>query len=489
MDIVALETLLSHFNPKPILCVGDLMLDKFVMGEVNRISPEAPIPVLHQRTHYYSMGGAGNVVRNLSALGTPCYLISMVGDDAPGRRLIKMATRLPYLKHHIITDPLHSTTCKTRYLCGNQQLLRVDEETILNIAPSLETIIINLARDIIPMITGVILSDYAKGLLTPKVISEIIRIAKEAKKFVIVDPKGCDYTGYQQADIITPNQKELSLATGLQIYNRKQVVLAAEKILHTCHIDTVLVTRGSEGMSLVSKQKPPLHIPTHAQEIFDLAGAGDTVVATMAAASSMNASMELAVELANIAAGIVVGKVGTATVRKKEIQHALTHQSHYQSEKKIVSLEEAIEHCHQWNRKHFKIGFTNGCFDLLHAGHIYLLTQSHQHCDRLIVGLNSDLSVKRIKGSSRPIQDEDTRSLVLASLRMVDLVVLFQEDTPLELITSLMPNILFKGADYAIEEVVGSDVMKKAGGEIMLIDLLPNHSTSHLIHRIEHPKK
>jgi D-beta-D-heptose 7-phosphate kinase / D-beta-D-heptose 1-phosphate adenosyltransferase len=489
MDIPALEKLLIQFKPKQILCIGDIILDRFVTGEVNRISPEAPIPVLHQHHQYFSLGGAGNVVRNLSALEVPCYFVSTVGDDANGRRLIKMASQLPYLKHHIITDPLHSTICKTRYLCGNQQLLRVDQENVLAIAPTLESIIIKLVRDIIPMIEVMILSDYAKGLLTKRLISEVIGLAKEAQKFVIVDPKGYDFSCYQQADIITPNQNELSLATGIEIYNRKTAVLASEQILQTCGIPNVLVTRGAEGMCLVRAQKPPLHIRTHAQEIFDLAGAGDTVVAAMAAFCSMNASLDLASELANIAAGIVVTKVGTATVNTKEIQHALTHQSHQQSEKKIVLLEEGVELCHHWHRKQFKVGFTNGCFDLLHPGHIALLTEAHQQCDRLIVGLNNDASVKRLKGEGRPIQDEDTRSLVLASLRMVDLVILFQEDTPLELIKALKPDLLFKGKDYKIEEIVGADIIQKAGGQVILVDLVPNYSTSNLLQRLENHKK
>lgn len=488
MHTAHLEKLLSHFNPNPVLCIGDLMLDGFVIGEVNRISPEAPIPVLHQRTKKHTLGGAGNVVRNLSALETPCYFVSIVGDDAPGRKLIKMASKLPHLRHHIITEPQHTTICKTRYLCGNQQLLRVDQEVIKAIVPTLENIILKLVREIIPLVTVVVLSDYAKGLLTPKIISEIIALAKQEHKLIIVDPKGYDFSRYREADIITPNQKELTLATGIEIYNRKTVVIAAEKIIHSCHIQTVLVTRGAEGMCLVSREKAPFHIPTYGQDIFDLAGAGDTVVATLAAACSIGTPVDLASELSNIAAGIVVGKVGTATVRKKEIQHALTHQTYQQSEKKLVTLEEAVELCDYWNRKHFKIGFTNGCFDLLHAGHIGLLTQSHQQCDRLIVGLNNDASVKRLKGNTRPIQDEDTRALVLASLRMVDLVILFQEDTPLQLIKTLMPHVLFKGADYQVEDIVGADVVQQTGGQVIRIDLVPNHSTSRLVDRLEDRK-
>jgi D-beta-D-heptose 7-phosphate kinase/D-beta-D-heptose 1-phosphate adenosyltransferase len=464
------------------------MLDEFITGEVTRISPEAPIPVLHQLSRHLSLGGAGNVIRNLSALETPCHFISIVGDDAHGQTLIKMATSLSHVKHHIITDLQSTTICKIRYLCGNQQLLRVDQEIIKAIAPSLETIIINLARDLIPLVSVIILSDYAKGLLTQHMISEMIAMAKQQKKLIIIDPKGHDFSKYQHADIITPNQKELTEASGIEVNNRKTLVLAAEKIMHNFNIPTVLITRGAEGMSLVSQDKPPIHIPTHAKEIFDLAGAGDTVVATLAAACSMDTPIELAAELSNIAAGIVVGKVGTATVNKKEIQHALTNQSYQHTEKKIVSLEEAIEFCHHWQRKKLKIGFTNGCFDLLHAGHIALLTQSHQHCDKLIVGLNSDASVKRLKGKGRPIQDEDTRALVLASLQMVDLVILFTDDTPLVLIQTLMPHILIKGADYKAEEIVGADIIQKSGGKVVLIDLLPNHSTTNLVNRLEHPK-
>ncbi len=488
LNTAALEQILSHFKPNPVLCIGDLMLDEFITGEVTRISPEAPIPVLHQLSKHHTLGGAGNVIRNLSSLETPCHFISIVGDDLAGQTLLKMASSLSGVKHHIITDHQYTTICKIRYLCGNQQLLRVDQEVIKPIVPSLENIIIQLATNLIPLVSVVVLSDYAKGLLTPHLISEIIASAKQNKKKVIIDPKGFNFNQYKDADIITPNQKELSEAAGIKVYNRKTAVIAAKNIIDTYHIPKVLVTRGPEGMSLIVKDKPPLHIPTHAKEIFDLAGAGDTVVASLAAFCSINTPLSLAAELANIAAGIVVGKVGTATVHIKEIQHALNQENYQYNEQKIVSLEEAIEICHRWHRKKLKIGFTNGCFDLLHSGHLSLLTQSHQHCDKLIVGLNNDDSVKRLKGNTRPIQDEDTRALVLASLQMVDLVIKFQEDTPLSLIQCLVPNILFKGADYNIEKIVGADVVQKAGGEVILIDLVPNHSTTELVNRLENPK-
>lgn len=468
-----------------VMCVGDVMLDRFVYGAVERISPEAPIPVLRIERQTTMLGGAGNVAANLEALGAAPRFLSVVGDDEAGgavlRRLVegRLADGC-----HVVTEPGRQTSEKTRFLASSQQLLRADAETVAAISGGSQEALVSMARALLPEVHAVILSDYGKGVLTSDVLESVIRAAKEQGRPVIVDPKGSDYRRYRGADVVTPNRRELAQASGLPVGEDDEVVAAARWIIDTCGIGAVVVTRSERGMSVVTEGGRVDHLPAEAREVYDVSGAGDTVVATLAAALGAGVPVADAARLANLAAGVVVGKVGTAVVRPAELLAALHHQEWALGEAKVGPLESALEKIELWRRQGRRIGFTNGCFDLLHPGHVSLLRQARAGCDRLVVGLNSDESVRRLKGETRPVQSEVARATVLASLSSVDLVVIFGEDTPRQLIEAVRPDVLVKGADYTIETVVGGDFVMSYGGKVLLADLAAGHSTTSTIARM-----
>ncbi|CAK0742482.1 D-beta-D-heptose 7-phosphate kinase / D-beta-D-heptose 1-phosphate adenylyltransferase [Azospirillaceae bacterium] len=469
----------------PILCIGDVMLDRYVYGSVERISPEAPIPVLRIERHATMLGGAGNVASNLEAVGSMPRFISVVGDDEAGAAILRhmMAGRLAD-GCHMVTEAGRRTTEKTRYFAAHQQLLRTDSETVTPISTVSTESLIAAARALIPEVRAVILSDYGKGVLTNEVIAAVIDAARTAGRPVIVDPKGTDYRRYRGADVITPNRRELAQATGMAVGNDAEITVAARWVISECGIATVVATRSEQGMSVVMADGRVEHLPAEAREVFDVSGAGDTVVATLGAALAAGAGMMDAARLANLAAGVVVGKVGTAVVRPPELMAALHQQEWRIGEAKVAPPEMAVERVARWRRQGRRVGFTNGCFDLLHPGHLALLTQAKAACDRLVIGLNSDESVRRLKGETRPIQSEAARAAVLASLASVDLVVIFGEDTPLNLIQILHPDVLVKGADYRIDQVVGADFVQSYGGKVVLADLEAGHSTTATIARM-----
>ena len=466
-----------------VLCIGDVMLDHYVYGEVERVSPEAPIPVLCIEHETRTLGGAGNVLRNLRALGATASFISVVGNDDAARETERLLAAQDGTEVHLLVQPERITTVKTRYIAANQQLLRTDRETTIPLAPHIRNDLLLLARELVTSHDVVIVSDYAKGVLTEGVALEIIRAAQEAGARVVVDPKGGDHIRYRGADLLKPNRRELAHATGMPVASDNEVVAAAEVLIERCGLGAVLVSLGRDGMILIEGDGAVQVQRADVREVYDVSGAGDTVVACVAAGIAAGLPLVAAMRLASAAAGIVVGKVGTAVAYPNEIA-AMLDGSDLHAEGKVQPLHRALDTVARWRRKGLKVGFTNGCFDLLHPGHLSLLTQAKAACDRLVVGLNSDASAARLKGPRRPVQGETARAAVLASLAAVDLVVIFETDTPIELIRAIRPAVLVKGADYTIEGVVGADVVTAAGGEVMLAELMPGYSTTATISRL-----
>jgi len=476
-----LASRLDQFIDRRVLCVGDLMLDRYVYGQVERISPEAPIPVLHTQRETATLGGAGNVVRNIAALGGRVDVIGVIGQDQTGADITKIFAELPSVTTHLLADPSRPTTQKTRYVAGGQQLLRADHESAKPITADIEQKIIHAISTAIEASNVIILSDYAKGVLTPKVVSQAIALARATGKIIIIDPKGRDFGRYNGATYLTPNRKELSEAIGRNVTTVAEAETAARHLMQEFQIENILVKLGSEGVCLVRKDKPALHLHTKAREVFDVSGAGDTVAATLALALASEFTPEQAAELANIAGSIVVGKVGTASVSRDEIERELMHGSAQLGEEKVVGFATIADIAERWRKQGLKVGFTNGVFDLLHPGHISLIRQARAACDKLVVGINSDASVKRLKGETRPVQNEAARSAVLSSLADIDQVVIFGEDTPLELIKTIRPDVLVKGADYTVDKVVGGTEVKSWGGKVILATLIDGQSTTKTI--------
>lgn len=476
---------IDHFRNTTVLCVGDLMLDLFVYGEVSRISPEAPIPILKATREFYTLGGAGNVVNNLLSLGATPLLISIIGTDQNAHILCDLLKEKGIKTSHLIQDSSVQTIEKRRFSTKNQQLLRVDYERVGFFNADLYDALIKKAKELLPNVSAVILSDYGKGVLHQDLV--LMPLIKEAKKHnipIITDPKGHDYSIYKGSTLITPNRKELREATNLPTTTDKEVVTAATKILKECGIENVLATRSEDGMTLIKNNEEAHHYKTQAREVYDVSGAGDTVVAVMAAALGAQVSLEDACYLSNIAGSIVVGKIGTATVSDTELKQHCIDKAH-DEEDKVMPLGMVIEKVKLWHQKGLKVGFTNGCFDLLHQGHIKILREAKQACDKLIVGINSDASVRRLKGPTRPINDEKTRATIISCLKFIDAVLVFEEDTPLNVIKELCPDVLVKGADYAIDQVVGGDFVQQKGGKVVLVQLEPGRSSSAIIGKIQ----
>ena len=407
-----------------VLVVGDAMLDRYVYGEVERVSPEAPVPILTVTRETAMPGGAGNVVRNLIALGASAAFVSVVGDDQAGSDLTGLIGGQERVEPWLLVQGGRTTTLKTRYIAQGQHLIRADREQTIPLPEKLTERLIRIALDAVAATSITLLSDYRKGVLSDEVATQIIAGAKSLGRRVIVDPKGRDYSRYRGADVVTPNRRELSEATGLSVDSESAIVAAAQVLLARYDFGAVLVTRAEDGMSLITADEVR-HFPGEAKEVFDVSGAGDTVVATLAAALAVDVPLVEAARLANIAGGIVVGKVGTAAARPADLLAAISPVTG--ALRKVVTAATAAEAAERWRTRGYKVGFTNGCFDLLHPGHVHLLEQCRAMCDRLIVGINSDASVARLKGPTRPAQGEAARAAVLASLASVDLVCLFEE--------------------------------------------------------------
>ncbi|GHU05922.1 bifunctional protein HldE [Alphaproteobacteria bacterium] len=480
-----LASFVASLKGLSVLSIGDAMLDRFVQGTVDRISPEAPIPVLLANRETIMPGGAGNVARNLAALGARVPFIAVVGDDDAGHDISELVALQPEIDPVLVVEPGRKTTTKNRFFAGSQQLLRVDRESRQSVGEATQTQILEATDSFLSEAKAAVISDYGKGMLPPDLLARLIGKMKERGIPVVVDPKGSDYSLYRGATLVTPNLRELREATGMDAQSDEEIVAAGRRLIEKSGVENILVTRSKDGMSLIAASGAVLHIPTEAQDVFDVSGAGDTVAATLAAALAAGAPLDAAVRLSNIAAGIVVGKVGTAVVRPSELVSALFHHDALETDAKLSDLEGAAERIEAQRRMGKTIGFANGCFDLLHPGHISLLSQARSRCDFLVVGLNSDASVQRLKGPARPVQNQISRAMVLGALSFVDAVVVFDDDTPLETIRRLRPDLLVKGADYAEDQVIGGDLVKSWGGSVFLAQLLEGQSTTQTIQRMK----
>jgi len=481
----ALAGLLPLFGAATVLVLGDVMLDRYVHGEVRRISPEAPIPVLRAQARRSVLGGAANVAQNVAALGARALLVGVVGLDDAGSEIGRLLAATPEITACLVATPLRPTTVKTRFVSGGHQLLRLDEEETGDIEETTEARLIAEFESALARADVVVLSDYAKGVLTDRVLARAIALARAAGKKVIADPKRPEFSAYRGVDVLTPNEQEAARAGGIACDDDAGAVLAGERALAQANAGAVLVTRSEKGLTLVQRGAAPVHVPTRAQAVADVSGAGDTLIAAFAIGLACGADLMEAAVLANVAAGISVGKPGTATVSHGELAAGLHRRELLALDDKILEIDEARALREAWRSANLRVGFTNGCFDLVHPGHVRLLGKARAACDRLIVGLNSDASVKRLKGPERPLQQEMARATVMAAIGAVDLVVLFEEDTPETLIRALLPDLLFKGADYTIDQVVGGEIVRAAGGEVRLIDLEVGHSTTSIVRKMK----
>lgn len=462
-----------------VVVVGDLMLDHYVFGQVDRVSPEAPVPVLHVNGERWALGGAANVAANILALGGQADLIGLVGDDADAERLAGLLdTAHGSVTAHLVKAPGRPTALKTRYLSGQQQMIRVDREDCSTLSTAQEDAVIAAVAGVLPMSGVLVVSDYGKGLLSDRVLAALFALARSKSATTLVDPKRRDLAAYQGADFITPNRKELALSTGLACESDGDAQAAATAAFEVSGA-AVLLTRSEKGMSLFRQGVAPVHLATTARSVFDVSGAGDTVVAAVALGLASGLRVETAMRLANAAAGVVVGKHGTAVATPAELVHELRGPiQRVEGVTGLLPLKAMSDLRADWARQGLTVGFTNGCFDLVHPGHVSLLKQAAEQCDRLIVALNTDVSVSRLKGPTRPIQPLEARARVMAAIKGVDAVVAFDEETPLELIKTLTPDVLIKGADYTEESVVGADAVKARGGRVYLAHLVEGQSTT-----------
>ncbi len=484
MDLSALQQLLTAVRGVRVAAVGDLMVDRFVHGEGSRVSAEAPIPILARQGESVMLGAAGNVARNVAALGGVATLIGVVGGDGPAHEAMALIGAEDGIEGFLVTDPQRHTTVKTRFVSSGQQLLRVDLEDTAPLTGEVEQRLVRTVRDAAQGAGAILLSDYGKGVVTPAVISVCLEAAKASGAVLIVDSKSRSFARYGAAAIVKPNAAELAYTTDMPTETDAEIEVALETALSTNACGAILVTRSSKGMSLARRGEAVRHFRHPPPEVFDTSGAGDTALAALGLALGAGATIETAIEFALLASSVVVEKAGTATASPDELVEAelIAHQA--PAEAKIATAERMLREVARWRERGLKIGFTNGCFDILHPGHIGYLAQARAWCDRLIVGVNTDRSVRALKGEGRPVNDLESRALVLAGLSSVDLVVPFDEDTPIELITAARPDVLVKGADYTREGVIGHEVVEGYGGEVKLAPLAEGHSTTATIRRL-----
>ena len=478
---------LSHaMSSRTVLCVGDLMLDEFVYGEVSRISPEAPAPVIAVQRSETNIGGAGNVARNIASLGGRCIFVGLIGEDDAGVKLKTELARHGGIESVLVCDPARPTTRKVRFVSEHfsTHMLRADWEQAAPASADIEQKLIDAALPQIARADIVLLSDYAKGVLTARVIRNVIDAARKLGKRVIIDPKSANFAIYRGATLLTPNRKEFAEATRSRADSDQSIADAAQDAMQLADCEAMLVTQSEHGMTLVPRNGEAIHVPALPVKVRDVSGAGDTVAATLALTLAADADWETALRMATAAAAVAVGKKGTASVTAAELRRKILPHAFLAAEEKIIASGDDLDaQLLDWRKQGLRIGFTNGCFDILHPGHVKVLTAARGACDRLIVGLNSDASVKRLKGEGRPVQDERARAEVLAALEAVDLVAIFEEDTPIRLIAEIRPSVLVKGGDYTREQVVGHEIVEAHGGEVVLVDILPGHSTTSLVNR------
>ena len=467
-------------NKSPrILVIGDLMIDHYLWGKCERISPEAPVQIVNVQKESSVLGGAGNVINNLCALGSRVDVISVLGDDYVANELKALLEDIKVQSDMLIIEKNRKTSKKSRLIAAQQQVLRYDNETIEDILNSSEKEIISKLSANILNYDVIILSDYGKGVLTTKLTQEIISISNKNKVKVFVDPKGKDYSKYKGAYTLTPNKKEAIEATDINIKDNASLEKAIKKLKEFCNLEVSLITLGENGIALFDDRLKVK--PTIAREVYDVTGAGDTVIASIAFAIANHMKIDDAIQFANLAAGVVVGKIGSATASLDEIYEYESSLNKSNSSSHIKSFEEIKVLAKKFRDKGKKIIFTNGCFDILHAGHVKYLEEAKSYGDILILGLNADTSVKKLKGPTRPINNQDDRAYILASLESVDYVVIFEEETPYELIKLIQPHILVKGGDYEGKDVVGQDIAQ----ELRLVKFVDGKSTTKIIQRIQ----
>ena len=483
MDRREVESFFERAASVRALVVGDLMLDEYLWGKAERISPEAPVQVVEVAREDLRLGGAGNVVNNLIALGSRVAVCSVIGADENGLLLRRAFESTGVDLAGLFQDPERKTSKKTRVLAANQQIVRIDRETTAVVGRDSENAMLEYLDAHLGEFDVIVVSDYMKGVLTPTVLSTLCRKGRELKIPVVVDPKGSDYDKYRGATLLTPNRKEAEIASHIAISDLESLERAAQKLLGGLELDALLVTRSEAGMSLFPTGEGAVHIPTVAREVFDVTGAGDTVISVLSLGLACGLSLAEAAWVANVAAGIAVGKLGTSTVSPEEIVAEVGH-SLKDSDSKIKNLDVLAHIIAQERARGKKVVFTNGCFDLLHVGHVKYLQKARELGDVLVVGLNTDASVRRLKGESRPLIQESERAHILAALGCVDYVVLFDEDTPLRLIEALRPAILVKGGDYSVDQGVGRELVESMGGRVALIEFVDGRSTSRIIEKI-----
>ena len=482
-----LNLLERGFSQLRVLVVGDIMLDRYILGEVERISPEAPVPVLRHAQRFERPGGAANVAMNLAGLGCQSFLAGFWGADGEQAELSRLLAAAHVNVDGVVSSSL-PTISKTRIVARTQQLLRLDIESREQY-PFEETYRLEArAAELVKKVHAVILSDYAKGSLTEPMCELLIRTARQHKVPVLVDPKTKDFSKYSGATTVCPNLGELSLATGIAVHDTEKMLAMAHAQMAEHDIDFLTVTMSEKGIRILSRDgTPDYYSPARAREVFDVSGAGDTVIATLAASLAGGLHIHTAVELANLAAGIVVGKVGTVPIAQHELIAALTPSSGITSGEKVLDFERVQLRVAEWRAAGETVVFTNGCFDLLHVGHITLLEDCRRFGSKLVLGLNTDASVSRLKGPSRPIVGERERARVMSALAAVDAVVLFDEETPLELIRALKPNVLVKGGDYTVETVVGHEDVLASGGRVEIVPTVEGFSTTNIVKKLTAP--
>ncbi len=471
----------DEWGTKRILVVGDVMLDKYIWGDVQRISPEAPVPVVRGLRHDEKPGGAANVAMNMACLGAQVVVVGITGRDE-SERLLSESLRSNGVHPQFISSEGYETVTKMRILGGRQQMLRLDFEHSSAIEAEVYDRLIEKALDLLPGSHALVLSDYAKGVITGEVCQALIPAARRLGIPVLVDPKGLDYARYKGATTICPNLNELGRVVRLEPSDLEALFVAAEALVADLELDFLTATLSEKGIALI-RQTGRVVAPAQARQVFDVSGAGDTVIAMMALCLASGLEPETAIKLANVAAGIVVGKVGTVPVQKHELLAALGPQIALHAEDRVFTRDELVKRVAMWRASGERVVFTNGCFDLLHIGHITLVEQARRFGDKLIVAINSDASVSCLKGPTRPIVGQNERARVLAALAAVDAVVVFDEPTPLELIVAIQPDVLVKGGDYDPSAVVGAREVQSWGGEVRIVPLVAGFSTTRLIEK------
>ncbi|MGJ3230461.1 MAG: D-glycero-beta-D-manno-heptose 1-phosphate adenylyltransferase [Oceanicaulis sp.] len=477
--------LLSLLSGKRALVLGDLILDSFVYGEVRRISREAPAPILSQTRRTDMLGGAGNLARNIESLGGSATLISALGDDAEAARAAALAHEACGERARMITAKRRSTPVKIRYVAQNQQMFVVDRDPGGPVSPELEEALIAAVREAIDEADILILSDYGRGVITPRTAQAAITIANGAGVPVSVDPRGTDYERYDGATVIKPNADELAAVTARPVRDDSEAVAALQALKAMLpETAALLVTRGAAGMTLLDRAGRAHHHRSTPRDVYDVSGAGDTALAALSLAMAADIALDEAMALADLCAGVAVTKPGTAVVTPDEVVEASAI-GEDAPDWRVLPRTRAAELAAAWRAQGLRVGFTNGCFDILHPGHLAVLRFAASACDRLIVGLNADDSVRRLKGPDRPVNDQDTRAVMLASLEMVDRVVIFEDDTPEALIRALRPHVMIKGADYKADDLPGAAFMRETGGDILLAPLLEGRSTSNIVAKLK----